>query len=98
MGVIHLKKKKHVAPCSSVTRPDLAVSVCQLLLCVSQLSLPDLQALLQRLHLPGHLLLVLPDGHLQLPQLSHGVHRTRKAALVEKVEVVVGETNKQINK
>lgn len=59
----------HVLPSYSVPAPDLHVSVCELPLGVSQLSLSGFKALLHRLHLPLHLLLVLSDGHFQLAQL-----------------------------
>lgn len=49
---------------------DLHVSVSDLPLCVPQLSLSGFQALLQRLHLPLQLLLVLFDGHVQLAKLN----------------------------
>lgn len=52
-----------------VTSPNLEFLVCELLLHLSQLSLFALQALLQGLHLPQHLLFVLPDCHFQLGQL-----------------------------
>ncbi len=55
----------HVLASYSVTAPDLQVSVGEL----PQLRLSGLQAVLQRLHLPLHLLLVLSDGHFQLAQL-----------------------------
>lgn len=69
----------HILASCSVTAPDLQVSVCELPLCVSQLSLSVLQALLQGLHLPLHLLLVLSDGHFKLAQLTvMGMTREKK--------------------
>lgn len=52
-----------------MTSPNLEFLVCELLLHLCQLSLFGLQALLQRLHLPHHLLFVLSDCHFQLGQL-----------------------------
>lgn len=67
----HVKNKHsaRVLPSNSLSTPDLHVSVFELPLCVYQLPLFGFQALLQRLHLPRHLLLVLSDGHFQLAQL-----------------------------
>lgn len=63
LTVTYATSLSHVVPSYSATAPDLHVSVCELTLCVSQLSFSVCQALLQRLHLPLHLLLVLSDGH-----------------------------------
>lgn len=77
----------HVVPPDSVTTPDLGVSVWELPLCVSQLALPGLQALLQRLHLPRHLLLVLPDGHFQLAQLMYDVDVEKKDKFLKSTRI-----------